>query len=108
MSSSDRDWADKALSRVQARRTTTHRHRPATMHLEFDHGFLTLLREAAHSRGIGVTAYCRRAISAFIARDLGIDWTIPLSFCAKATPPEQTGRGKRTTDDGQGYGDWSI
>lgn len=72
-----------------------------------------LLRAAADARGMGTSAYVRRAMCAFVAADLDLQLA---DVCAMA-PPVRTDRrhgrrGKpagthgRRRDDGSGYGHW--
>jgi hypothetical protein len=87
--------------------------RKGQVQVNFDLEFTIMLKAACSARGISIGAYTRRALAKQIAKDLGVDWTLPLSFCAAPTPygSRQAGAvGKwgieRALDDGTGYGDW--
>lgn len=87
-----------------------------------------LLGAAAQSRGLSASAYARRAICAFIARDLGLDFAMVTRFCPSVQDPDNLaakqakgsatrtksggkiyrGDVTHTRDDGLGYGCWEV
>jgi hypothetical protein len=79
--------------------------------------FFSALRRAADHRGISASAYLRRAVAAFAAKDLGI----PFEGILKDSPspgwsthrqdlPRQrkTQVFRKEFDDGTGYGSWEV
>ena len=107
----DPNWMENALARVRARQKQSRRNegRRSGMYVSFDDPLRPLLDEAAQRRGMGITAYARRAIAAFIARDLGIPFMEVVRHTPKPQPPgTKSATGVRTIDDGQGYGAWLI
>lgn len=105
-------WEQVALDAVAARKRGRKRKNERTngLSLFFDDGLRPLLTEAAMRRNISLGGYCRRALVAFIAYDLGR----PLADVAQhtATPAVYGatggGRLKQTHDDGTGMGPWRI
>lgn len=74
--------------------------------------FFTALRQAANSRGMTTSAYLRRAVAAFAAKDLGVDFEdilkdSPAPDLTRGRDPE-TGTWTRRMDDGTGYGSWEV
>jgi hypothetical protein len=87
-----------------------------------------LLGAAAQCRGLSASAYARRAICAFIAHDLGLDYAMVTRFCPSVQDPENLaakqamgaaartksggtinrGAVEHTSDDGLGYGCWEV
>jgi hypothetical protein len=65
--------------------------------------YVRTLGDAAHRRGMTVTAYCRRAIAAFVAADMGVDWLDLL-----ADTPHPDGRDHGSYDPGTGHGSWTA
>lgn len=115
---SDPQWRERLMEALTVRQTAAtgrrrppHR-RPGRVDLYIGIRFLSLLHEAARQRDISVAAYGRRAVAAFVAKDLGLDWTELLAECAEPLPygqiaPTRFSNG-RTVDDGTGHGDWKI
>lgn len=77
--------------------------------------FFSALRQAADRRGITASAYLRRAVAAFAAKDLGI----PFEEIVKDSPSPDWNdkrhdyKGKKNVwrkefDDGTGYGTWEV
>lgn len=106
-------WQKRALERVIARQRKSQRHteRRNGMSLYFDDGFRVLLDAAAERRGMSLAGYCRRAVGAMIAHDLGLPvaevlqhTSVPVEYRAEAG----AGRMKKTRDDGKGFGPWKI
>lgn len=92
---------------------------PARITVVSDVEFRRLLRAAADRRGISASGYVRRAVSAFVAADLGLPWEQVCAHVPKPSPPEGTMRALpreqhplynpgRWVDDGAGYGSWSV
>jgi hypothetical protein len=115
------DWADRTRARVNeqqaAKQKKARRTRPANILLEFKIPFLALLRAAADSRGMSSAGYARRAVAAFVAKDLGLPFEeITANFSAphmrgevlKRDPGEFRKAAGATEDDGKGYGDWRV
>lgn len=79
-----------------------------------------LVGRAAAARGMSMTGYARRAVCAFLASDLGMDFTDVCSLVPKPSPTGQSAWGRlpgkahpqknpgRWVDDGEGYGDWKV
>lgn len=63
--------------------------------------YLKALADAAHLRGMTVTAYCRRAVAAFISADTGLRLVDLL-----ADTPHPEGPAHGSSDPGTGYGQW--
>jgi hypothetical protein len=93
------------------------------VHLRASWKFLSLVKLAARERGISTQGYIRRAISAFLVRDLGLAWEEIVDLCPRTTPFDQASPeaiqvrldyqqakkdGVLLCDDGKGYGDWNI
>ena len=74
--------------------------------------FFTLMRRAAKHRGISGGAYLRRAVAAFIARDLDLTLAEVLKDSPSASwekhRDEKTGTWRREFDDGTGFGTWEA
>ena len=104
-------WMENAIARVRARQRKSRgsEKRKNGTYIFYDDPFRVLLNEAAERRGMGVTAYVRRACAAFIAHDLGIAFTEVVKHTAKpADPKGTTGKRFKTFDDGRGMGPWLI
>ena len=105
-------WEERVLAAVRKSQGRSNRwtdRRNGTL-LAYDDPFRVLLNEAAKRRGISMSGYCRRAVAAFIARDLGISLERVVSYTA-APAPYGTGAGgrlRKTQDSGQGFGPWVI
>lgn len=70
-------------------------------------GSRALLKRAAHSRGIGMHAYVCRAVMAFVANDLQLDWAelmIDEHPIVKLGDPPRS----RRPYAGAGFGDWRV
>lgn len=77
--------------------------------------FFSALRQAARVRGISGGAYLRRAVAAFAAHDLGVEFEDILKD--SPSPDWNNHRGEvngkkqvwvREYDDGSGYGTWEV
>jgi hypothetical protein len=106
-------WQDAALARVLQRQKRTKRHteRKSGVLATFDDPFRVLLDEACRRRNISMQGYARRAIGAFIAKDLGLRLGDVLKYTARPTDYRAeagAGRPARTEDDGRGKGAWFI
>lgn len=64
-------------------------------------GFLRALADAAALRGMTPTAYCRRAVAAFVSADTDIAFERLTAEC-----PHPDGRDQGTCDPGTGHGQW--
>lgn len=115
------DWEERLRERVERtqaeKQKKARRTRPANILLEFAIPFLTALREAADSRGMSSAGYARRAVAAFVARDLGVPFeSLTQHFSAphrrgevlKRDPGEFRKAEGQTTDDGKGFGSWEV
>lgn len=108
-------WQQRALDRVAERQSpkrSKHKggDRKNGLYLFFDDGFRVLLDEAARRRDISLTGYCRRAIAAFLAHDLGIPFEDVVKHTASPSKYMQSGGGTggKGYDEGLGKGDWTI
>jgi hypothetical protein len=72
----------------------------------------SLLRRAAEARGMSAAAYARRAVSAFIAHDLGLTLEEVVRTTPAVLTPQQKAEAARNRqspkDNGQGYGQWTV
>lgn len=75
--------------------------------------FFALMRRAAKQRGISGNAYLRRAVAAFIAKDLGVTFEEVLKDSPSPYWHDNRGEHKgkknvwrRQFDDGTGFGTW--
>lgn len=116
------DWRDKTLTRVNASQEEVQKrkkkNRPGQVLFEVELPFLTLLRAAADARGMSSTGYARRAIAAFISKDLDIPFPeITKHFSSPFKAGEMLRRTNekgvrekigKTFDDGEGYGSWEV
>jgi hypothetical protein len=107
----DPNWRENALARVRSRQKQSRRNeaRRDGMYVSFDPTMRILIDRAAKSRNMGITAYARRCLAAFIAHDLGL----PFTEVVRHTPmPNRPGvkspTGRKTSDDGTGFGEWMI
>lgn len=115
-------WEDRMRERVNASETermrTNKAKRDVQLRLEWDLEMAGLLRLAAEARGMPATAYARRAIAAFIAKDLGLPFEQVCGFFSAPFKQGETfskehadGRREKkgkTQDNGKGYGSWSV
>jgi hypothetical protein len=108
----DPEWMENALARVRHRQKKVSRIttvRKNGTYIFYDDPFRVLLDEAAKRRGMGMTAYVRRAAAAFIAHDLGVPFTEVVRHSAKPqSVAERRVSSVRTHDDGLGMGPWLI
>lgn len=116
----DPNWQSNVLAMYRERNKRTGG-RYYRLHINFDLAFRGLLNRAAEKRGISLSSYCRRAISAFVAHDLGLPFGDVLSYSPVASPygdinrtrparhrDPKTNRMTVTTDTPDGYGPWEI
>jgi hypothetical protein len=119
-------WQDRITGAVDAnerakadRRGAGMRNWPARLTMVSDIEFRRLLRQAADARGMSATGYARRATAAFVASDLGLDFSSVCALLPKPSPPEGTMKGLpkeehplrhpgRWVDDGIGHGSWRV
>lgn len=105
-------WQERAIERVRARQKETRRayERKNGLYLFFDDPLRVLLDEACMRRNISLTGYCRRALVAFLAHDLGMPIGEVAKHTAVPTAYGATGGGRlvRTQDDAKGQGPWQI
>ncbi len=108
---------DRVFESQEEKRRKAGRRRAGTLTIEYDLPFQVLLREAAERRGIAANGYARRAIAAFIALDLGMEFEEVVQHFARPTKPgevlRRTDGSKQapsgtTVDDGQGFGSWRL
>lgn len=74
-------------------------------------GFKANLTRAAKSRGISVTGYIRRAVTAFIMHDLDLDFRTANAGNNKPWDFNERTRKRNwihVEDDGQDYGEWKV
>jgi hypothetical protein len=110
---SEEGWQERALARVKARQKQSKRHteRADCVKVVFDPPFRALLDEAASRRGLSMAGYCRRAIAAFVAHDLGLKPAEAARYMPVPTIYRAVGGvGNiiKTEDDLKGYGKWVI
>lgn len=67
-----------------------------------------LLRQAARQRGITFVGYMRRALTAFIAYDLGMEFEDVVTLNKEVAKPRSRAGVKLGPDTGQGFGQWRI
>lgn len=74
-----------------------------------------LIRAAADTRGMGTSAYMRRAVLAFAAADLGMEFEHVCQMSPPVRPDRSHGRAGKPEgthgpgrDDGLGYGSWTV
>lgn len=109
----DPNWRENIMGRIKERQNrdyTNRHHRPTQINVRGDIPFFGMVKRAAEQRGISIAAYARRAIGAFVAADLGIEFEEVMRHTPKATPwgeknPQVQGK---TTDDGEGFGQWKV
>lgn len=117
------DWEDEIIQRG---RKTEAKRRRSLMAFNVDIGMRIALVAAAETRGMSMSAYARRAIAAFVAKDLGLPFESITKFCPSVEDPENlttkqakaraVAHGKIyrgaaveiTHDDGLGYGSWVV
>jgi hypothetical protein len=101
------DWRQVALRRAHERvMVKRHKWRQAEMsrfQMTVGPRYTTLLADAAAHRGLSTTSYIRRAVAAFIAHDLGMEFTEVV-----ADTPHVQGPSHGKWDDGTGYGQWRV
>ena len=105
-------WQDRVMERVSAQQENVKRKRERGrgMFIPFDKEFAALLKEAAQHRDISMVGYCRRAIAAMIAHDLGLAFKKVAQYGAQPVPYGKSGAHfqQRTYDNGMGFGPWTI
>lgn len=105
-------WQDRAMDRVREQQKGTQRKRERSrgMSVPYDPELHKLLITAAQRRDISLVGYCRRAIMAMIAHDLGLPFKEVAQYGAQPVPYGKSGAHfqKRTNDNGMGFGSWLI
>jgi hypothetical protein len=108
-------WRERAVGMVSKSERSKSMRKINTRGARFDcfvdPAFIGLAKRAAAQRGMTLTSYGRRAIAAFIAHDLGMAFEDVVKHGpAVTTTSRDSSRIKdgRSTDDGTGYGDWTI
>lgn len=106
-------WQRRAFERVKGRQkgSTRHTERQDGIRTVWDVPFRVFLDEACRRRGMSMQGYCRRAIAAFVAHDLGIPVADVGKYMPIPTPYKVThgvGRFGKTEDNLTGYGKWVI
>lgn len=101
------------MEKVKERQKRTKRNTEARISgvlAAYDEPFRLLLEEACRRRGVSRQGYARRAIGAFIAKDLGLDLADVLKHCAVPLGYNNSVKRRpvRTEDDGKGFGPWKI
>lgn len=101
------DWRAVALRRAHARAVAVREKQGyidmARIQMVVGGFFAGRLAQAAERRGMSVTAYCRRAVAAFVAADLDEPLVELL-----ADIPHPGGPHHGSYDDGTGYGTWQA
>ena len=105
-------WQDREMGKVveNQKKTKRNKERISGVLATYDEPFRLLLEQACEKRGISRQGYARRAIAAFIAKDLGLGLAEVLRYCAVPVPYNRPvdKRFARTEDDGKGMGPWKI
>lgn len=108
------DWRETILQRVDAKarkaRHSNGRIRDARIQINVGLGFTKALNEAARRRGISRVGYLRRAVGAFLAADLDLDYADIMSTCPVPAPwtPQRAWVTAAGDDDGVGFGTWHV
>ena len=106
-------WQDRVRGKVQAKADRSQmKGRSPLQQFPVSYPWKSLLKRAAEGRGMSSAAYARRAVSAFIAHDLGLT----LQEVVRTTPAvltrQEAAESARNRvspkDDGQGYGKWQV
>jgi hypothetical protein len=91
---------------------STTRGRSPFQQIPVSYPWRALLKRAAEARGMTSAAYARRAVSAFIAHDLGLTLQQVVETTPAVLTPAQQAKAARDRhfpkDDGQGYGKWEV
>ena len=96
------DWKDRVKGRVSVDKA-------GRWNLRSSEEFIVLLRRAAATRDMNVAAYARRAMAAFIAKDLQMPFEDVCNTCPTPGPQKRAGVGfVWQRDNGEGYGDWEV
>ncbi len=110
-------WDDQG---AKAKRRGTLENWPSRVTLACDPQLNALLVKAAAARGMSMSGYARRALCAFLAHDLGMDFAEVCALVPKPAPAGQVAWGRlsgeahpgkhpgRWADDGLGYGTWEV
>jgi len=118
-------WEGRLLALVEtserqkaASKGNGQRYWPVRMVVTSDIEFRRMLQSAAAARGISVSGYVRRAVAAFVAADLEMDFTDVTTHLPRAVPqggPMMLPREQHPRlnpgpwpDDGAGYGAWEV
>lgn len=106
-------WQERVRTKVQAKADRSQmRGRSPLQQFPVSYPWKSLLKKAAEARGMSSAAYARRAVSAFIAHDLGLTLEeVVRTTPAVLTPAEKAEaarNGRSPKDDGQGYGQWKV
>jgi hypothetical protein len=118
-------WEGRLLALVEtserqkaATKGNGQRYWPVRMVVTSDIEFRRMLNAAAAARGISASGYVRRAVAAFVAADLDLDFAAVVVHTPRAVPtggamslpPEQHPRLNPGPwpDDGTGYGPWDV
>lgn len=110
-------WRDTVLAKVEKQaRATRNKHghgRGARVQYMVSVDYLKAVDAAARVRGISRMGYMRRAVAAFVAADLGVEFESVVAGGAMPQPHESTGEvvvgiGRGANDDGAGYGTWQV
>lgn len=102
-------WQDRLTEKVNEQ-SRGRNSSPFEIRMSFE--MRRLLRLAAEARGIPSGAYARRAIAAFVAADLDLDYAAVCKLLPAIEPVvdgKRVARGERQgPDDGAGYGTWRV
>lgn len=115
---SEPGWQERLMEMVRradaSNQRTKNRLRASRLSTVCDPQMLMLVTAAARSRGMSTAAYIRRAVCAFAAADLEVEFvevakygSMPVPY---GTPSAKVtfGELKRTNDDGTGFGSWEV
>lgn len=115
-------WQERVKSTLNESQAATQKRkkksRAAMIPLDCDVPFLVMLRQAAESRGMSSSGYARRAVAAFISKDLGIPFpeitkyvSAPYRAGEMLKPDNENGvhmKPGKTFDNGEGFGEWEV
>lgn len=100
------DWRQRMLDEIATRSRIPRTDPRRGVFMRLYPWMRSLLVDAARKRGISIGAYCRRAVMAMIARDMGEDYYELM----RDEPMTRSfaNEGKQAALRGHGYGPWAI
>jgi hypothetical protein len=106
-------WRERVRDKVNSKAERSQmRGRSPLQQFPVSYAWKALLKRAAEARGMSSAAYARRAVSAFIAHDLGLTLSEVVSTTPAVLTRQEAAESARNRispkDDGQGYGKWEV